>query len=816
MGIGYRFLTAFLLLLLVPVGPVLSFELFLPLVLRDQVLGEVRAELDPDTAELRRVDADLLSMLQPNLRPETYRRLLQEVDEEGLLSVTKAAEQGLGLRFDDIEIVIRAQPSPGTEAPQAIVFGQRQRPHPDSLTPVAPFSAYVNVRALLENQVTVGAEGTENELPLGVGLEAAAARGQLSGRASAVIASEPGENDIVELERALLRYDFPLQRVRVEAGSTELPQSGLIGSQLVLGMSLRRDSQLDPYTARTTASVTELYLERPSEVEVWVNERRVERLQLPAGSFELRDYPLAAGLNKVEIAITDDLGRTETVQLTEPFNTQLLRPGEFEYHAGGGLDWRDRETRAASAVLRYGVTRRVSLGTGIQSTVDEHLAAVDATLALPVGNVRTDVGVHLGEPEGSFEANRALNLEYSFGIPWRRTLPRAAVSLRVQDADYRTPSPTEWQGPADLARLRISLSQSVLQRIGLSATYQKSWARSPNLDSDNIGMVATLSPNPGASLSLRLGYEWDEDGNTGFRGFIGYTHTLSGGRLSTSVGQDLAENTGTVSVRSNHEPRPGQSLSASGRLSGLPSHADNDWSSGAAVRYVTPYFESSVQHDSVFFEEGSVERRHRSGLQVGTALAYADGVFAPSRPINDAFVIFRRDPGLSDVGLEIRSEAGMRATPMERWGRVVAPGLRSYYPYTYFVDAPFLPEGYDLGPGTYTVVPGYQQGALINIGSDARVYVEGQLVNEVGEAVALTAGRLYMGAFDALGEPAQDEDGELFFSDRNGIFVVYGLRSGTYHLRMSGGRYAEFSIPEGEIGRFELGNIVLRRPEAEE
>ncbi|TVR85346.1 MAG: hypothetical protein EA428_15925, partial [Spirochaetaceae bacterium] len=291
--------------------------------------------------------------------------------------------------------------------------------------------------------------------------------------------------------------------------------------------------------------------------------------------------------------------------------------------------------------------------------------------------------------------------------------------------------------------------------------------------------------------------------------------TVSGGRLSTSVGQDLAANAGTVSVRSNHDPQPAQTLSASGRLSGLPTHADNDWSGGASLRYVTPYFESSIQHDSNFLNAGSVERRHRSGLQVGTAVAYAEGVFAPSRPITDAFVIFRRDPSLSDVGIEVRSEGSMRATPLERWGRVVAPGLRSYYPYTYFVDAPFLPEGYDLGPGTFIVAPGYQQGALIDIGSDARVYVEGQLVNESGEVVALAAGRIYAGAFDAGVEIAEEQQGELFFSDRDGIFVVYGLRPGTYHLRMSGSRYVEFSIPEGEVGRFELGEIVLRRREAE-
>jgi len=821
----------------------MSIELFLPLALRDEVVGEVRSEIDSDTSELVAVDADTLSLLRGRLRPAAHSRLQQVVDQDTqMLRVEDAAELGLVLNFDQIEIVVRAEPSVEIEAPREVIFGLRQRPNPELLTPVSGVSAFLNLRGVLENQVTVRNGTTESELPLGLGVEAAGARGPLSARVSTVLESDPGEKDPVELERILLRYDWPLRRVRLEGGTTDLPQSGLIGARLVLGASVRSDSQLDPYTARRTASATELFLERPSEIEIRVNDRRIERLQLPAGSFELRDYPLAAGLNKIELELTDDLGRTEIILLTEPFSTQLLRPGEFSYHAGAGVDWRDRETAAGSATMRYGVSRRVSLGAGVQSTLNENLAALDAGFATPVGNVRADVGILAAETDSSVELNRALNLEYGFGVPWRRYLPRVNLSLRLQDADYRTPSPVDWQGPADAARLRMSVSQSVLNRLGLSAIYQRRWARSPNPDGNTVSGVASLSPTSGATISLRLGYDWDEDGNTGFRGFIGYTHTLSGGRFSTSVGQDLAANNATVSVRSSHEPAPAQSLSASGQISGFPVQGHDDWSGGANLRYLTPYFESSAQHDSEFFESGSVERRHRSGLQVGTAVAFADGVLAPSRPINDAFVIFRRDPSLSDVGLEIRSEGGMRATPLERWGRVVVPGLRSYYPYTFFVDAPFLPEGYDLGPGTYIVAPGYQQGALVDIGSDARVYVEGRLVNESGEAVALAAGRKFVGPFDpaadaatdpaaapaeptaAPGSPAEptagpDSDeaqqGELFFSDRDGIFVMYGLRPGTYHLRMSGGRYAEFSIPEGEVGRFELGDIVLRLPEAE-
>ncbi|TVR94444.1 MAG: hypothetical protein EA428_00365, partial [Spirochaetaceae bacterium] len=241
----------FLLFFLFPVGVVVSIELFIPLALRDEVLGEVRSEIDPNTNELLAVDADVLDLLRPRLRPAAHSRLLQAVDQDTqMLSAAQAAELGLVLRIDEIEIVVRAEPSVEIEAPREVVFGVRRRPNPDLLTPVSPVSAFLNLRGVVENQIFVQNGDTENELPLGLGLEAAAARGPLSARASAVIESDPGENDPVELERALLRYDMPAQKIRIEGGTTDLPQSGLIGSRLVLGASVRSDPQLDPFTAR--------------------------------------------------------------------------------------------------------------------------------------------------------------------------------------------------------------------------------------------------------------------------------------------------------------------------------------------------------------------------------------------------------------------------------------------------------------------------------------------------------------------------------------------------------------------------------------
>ena len=102
------------------------------------------------------------------------------------------------------------------------------------------------------------------------------------------------------------------------------------------GFSATRDFTIQPYRTTRPVNRTQIFLNRPSTVEVFVNGGFVSRMQLPAGPVDFKDFPLAAGLNDLTVKVTDDLGQTETIHLSLLFDAQLLSVGlnQFSYAIG--------------------------------------------------------------------------------------------------------------------------------------------------------------------------------------------------------------------------------------------------------------------------------------------------------------------------------------------------------------------------------------------------------------------------------------------------------------------------------------------------
>ncbi len=62
-----------------------------------------------------------------------------------------------------------------------------------------------------------------------------------------------------------------------------------------------------------------------------MNGRRVRTVTLEPGRYNLRDLPLASGTNNIQVRVTDDVGRVETIAFPFVFDTNLLIAGEQEF-----------------------------------------------------------------------------------------------------------------------------------------------------------------------------------------------------------------------------------------------------------------------------------------------------------------------------------------------------------------------------------------------------------------------------------------------------------------------------------------------------
>jgi outer membrane usher protein len=191
-------------------------------------------------------------------------------------------------------------------------------------------------------------------------------------------------------------------------------------------------------------------------------------------------------------------------------------------------------------------------------------------------------------------------------------------------------------------------------------------------------------------------------------------------------------------------------------------------------------------------------------LNLGTALAFAGGHAALSRPITDSFVIVSPHPSLSGRTVEVNVADGVPAAKSGPLGSAVLPEVLSYQKTRVDVSAPDLPPWVDLGPQPLYVYPAYRSGTRLVAGTAAAVIVEGLFVDAAGRPLPLEAGDL--ASLDEPGAPAQG-----FFTAKTGRFAVEGLKPGRLRLvlRNYPDRPVFLTIAPGRAGIVDVGTLPL-------
>jgi outer membrane usher protein len=230
--------------------------------------------------------------------------------------------------------------------------------------------------------------------------------------------------------------------------------------------------------------------------------------------------------------------------------------------------------------------------------------------------------------------------------------------------------------------------------------------------------------------------------------------------------------------------------------------ADDDLLDGS-VTYTGYRFTSRAAQTTTTGRQEGDGHSQRTALNFGTALAFAGGHVAVSRPIADSFVLFPQHPVLSSQDIEVNPVDDKPAARSDLLGMAVLPDMTSYYQHHVVLDAPDLPLGYELGRQIYDVQPTYRSGIVIPVGTGATVLGDGVLVDPGGRPLPLEPGQIL--SLDTPGQPAID-----FFTSRSGRFRVEGLAPGRYRLTLlnTPERAIEFTIPPGSAGRFDLGRLT--------
>lgn len=617
--------------------------------------------------------------------------------------------------------------------------------------------------------------------------------------------------------------DVPGRMMRYQAGELSYPTAGFQRFTPLLGVGGARNFDLQPYRITRPAGRDSFTLNAPATVDVIVNGVRTRTLQLQPGVYELSDFPVASGSNDVKLVITDASGRREEKSFPIVSDGALLAKdlSEFTYNLGlpvatvnNAQQYKAEPT--ISTLWRKGVTGSLTVGANLQGSLRRQLAGLENMWANRLGMFHGDVAVSRG-PQGTGQGAR---LEYrnlqTMGSGntddfWQASMQYQSGSFNLADS---TPNPYSVEAQASYTHaFNPSLTGSLRTDYRLGRD-------SPNDYRAGASLYYRITSNLWASLdgnrSLRNGnsllatLSWSPSANTQLTG----SYDAPGQQWRT----DWTQRGSTI----------GTGLDATTELT----KKNQQYELNGSANYTGQRGRVGVRQERTmnFAPQAGMVGGNGTNTQftAATALVYADGIAAISKPVANSFAIVQPRAAGNAVKLNPMQNPDGEATYLAESDWLGPAVLADLTPYTYFnLNADTLHDVSNTLPDRSALVlfPNYKSGTRAFVGKPTQLVVTGTLFDVDGKPLGLTGGSLARTPVaevnldtiePAAGQKADIPGSNLVFTNREGYFRIDGLTPGTYAIALqvagSGAvptiTFTVPPLPRGQTtGNLDLGDI---------
>lgn len=759
-------------------------------------IGDATLTLDTDGRASFSAER-LIALLEPRIGAPLVARLRARLAQRGQLDRGDLRGAGITLNYDPQALQLMLDIAAASRASRSVGLrdGERRGPAGAYAAP-ADFSAYLNIRGSLDWVQ----QGTDQGLAAPVTfLDGAVRAGGVVLEAEANWQAGAAGVDF-QRRGARLVYDDRANLVRWTAGDLQTLARGFQSAPEIAGLSVSRFySLLDPQTIIRPRGSRSFQLERRSTVEVRVNDQLVRRLELDPGTFDLQDFPFTQGSNDVRLTITDDAGRTESVNFNIFLDQSQLANGlsEFGFYAGTLAPTGARgpvygDDLAFSGFYRRGLTDRLTLGANAQIDGGGWMGGLETVIATPIGSFGSFASASHVEGVGSGWASVTT---------FQRTINRGdnradALSLSFE-ARSRNFAPIGTRTPSNpysyIAGLSYNATISDAVYGGLDLRYSRGRDGEPDVGSVRATGGWRISPD--LSFTGDVSYECDGRGKR-VAALLSLTYRLS--RAS--------------SLRSDYDSRYNRTRLSYQTYNGSGNGAYNfnadversDIGAGANLNgsYYTNRAELGVSHFGTFQRDLGGSTGQRTSLRFGTALAVADGALTVGRPIQDSFAVVKAHRSLKDTEILVDATGAGEIATTGALGTAMQPSLSSYSERNVLVTAPDAPLGANLGEGSFRLLPPYRSGYRLNVGSDYMVSVVGRLLGTNGEPITLIAGTA-----TELAHPKREP--VALFTNAAGRFGATGLAPGRWRITLTDPDRTSFDIdiPANAPATIALGDL---------
>ena len=605
-------------------------------------------------------------------------------------------------------------------------------------------------------------------------------------------------------------YDRPEKMLRYAMGDIHMPVSGFQTAPALGGISISKDFSLQPYALTRPVSSKELYISRPSTIEIYVNDTIVDVKQVEAGPYNYLQTALKHGAGDVKILIRDQSGEETWVDINSYYNVRGLKQGisQYSFNAGflrtqlsSGYQY-DVKKPVFSYYYRYGVSDALTIGGYMQTLLEHSILGMETSWSSFLGNINTNVAFSADEKNRTGTAIEIKHVYHDNNLstnPYNRAWQ---FSLEYKSTNFSQLLRSEF-----VQTIPVSINGSVSQNLfpSLSGSFSASYLRSRDETASkndyrvSMSVIKRLSKNSRLSFILSKQYSSSVQ-NDDWSGGISFTYNFpkSGDFVNSRIDsrdqvQSLNWQHNSQENNFSHTLATSRSQSTKINLSARGVYRGYRGDATITHRYDNPRIGA---------------KRSSTNMTLNTSLLYADGHFGWSRVVNNSFAILKPNKELEDYTLGInKNNFGSFQGSSDDYGSAAITTLSPYQVYDLKVEIPQLPIGYNVNGFSHTLKPSYKSGYLINVNGRVSGMARGNLVDENQQPIAYVVGELVPLAGKAK-TPVS------FFTNKSGRFIVYGLSAGKYQVNIKQKSFVEHTIdvPDNCPSNFcRLGSITLAK-----
>ena len=266
-------------------------------------------------------------------------------EKPSYLSVATLKDRGITMRYDPLNLDLEVFPTVDQRPTSTINFKQNAEEESATLEQPAYVSAYLNMHlaASYMGQNAYGSTGVEAPTidfdgAVRIGPYVLEAEGTFYNPGSQWFSPGYFQDYVFYRRGTRLVYDLPDEAIRVRVGDVSPAYTGFQTAPDLLGISADvAYAQLQPQKSIRPTGAHSFRIERPSNVDILVDNVLIKHIRLGPGNYNLTDLPLNPGANNVKLVIEDDTGQRQTLEFTGFSGQELLAPGISEWSVNAGI-----------------------------------------------------------------------------------------------------------------------------------------------------------------------------------------------------------------------------------------------------------------------------------------------------------------------------------------------------------------------------------------------------------------------------------------------------------------------------------------------